>query len=106
MPINYDKTTIMLIGTRQKIRNIDKLNIRIDDNNIKAISSQKLLGIIIDENLLWNPHLDYICSTISTRISLLRQLSYYVPENVQKNILSGLHSAVNRLWIKYVGSNK
>ena len=84
MPINYDKTTSMLIGTRQKIRNIDKLNIRIDDNNIKAVSSQKLLGIIIDENLLWNPHIDYICSTISTRISLLRQLSYYVPENVQK----------------------
>ena len=89
MPINYDKTTSMLIGTRQKIRNIDKLNIHIDDNNIKAVSSQKLLWTIIDENLHWNPHIDYICSTISTRISLWRQLSYYVSENVQKIFYQG-----------------
>ena len=40
MPINYDKATSMLIGTRQKIRNIDKLNIHIADNTIKAVSSQ------------------------------------------------------------------
>ena len=105
MPINYDKTTSMLIGTRQKIRNIDKLNIHIDDNNIKAVSSQKLLGIIIDENLLG----------IHTLIILAPRYQLGFPswdschimyQKLYKNILSGLHSAVNRLWMKYVGSNK
>ena len=48
------------------------------------VSSQKLLGVPFDETLSWNQHIDYLCSFISSRISLLRQLSYYVPENVQK----------------------
>ena len=72
-----------------KLRSIDKLNIHIDDNTITTVSSQKLLGIIIDENLLWNPHFDYICSTISIRISFLRHLSYNVPENIQNIFYQG-----------------
>ena len=30
------------------------------------------------------PYNSYLCSIISSRISLLKQLSHYVPENIQK----------------------
>ena len=56
----------------------------IGDTPINSVSSQKLLGLYIDETLSWNPHIDYLCSIISSRISLLKQLSHYVPENIQK----------------------
>ena len=46
--------------------------------------AQELLGVHIDETLCWNQHIDYLCSIIISRISLLRQLSNYLLENVQK----------------------
>ena len=48
------------------------------------MSNQKLLGLYIDENLNWNTHIDHLCATVSSKISLLRQSSEYVPIHVQK----------------------
>ena len=55
-----------------------------DDICIENVSKQRLLGVYIDENLNWSAHIDYLCSNISSKISLLRQPSQYVPQNVQK----------------------
>lgn len=89
LPINYNKTTCMIVGTRQKLRDRQELNINIDNTSISAVNKQKLLGIYIDEHLTWNQHIDYLCSTISSRISLLKQLSNYVPNNIQKIYYQG-----------------
>ena len=37
-----------------------------------------------DFDLILNPHIDYLCSVITSKITLLKQLSFYVPENIQK----------------------
>ena len=84
LPIHYGKSICMTLGSRYKIQKAGKLNITVGDTPINTVSSQKLLGLYIDETLSWNPHIDYLCSIISSRISLLKQLSHYVPENIQK----------------------
>ena len=90
MQIHYDKTACMALGTRNMTQNgFSKLNIDIDGNKIKQVDKQKLLGVFIDENLLWTPHIDYLCATISTKISLLKHLSTYVPVKVQKLFYQG-----------------
>ena len=60
-------------------RNILPLNICIDGNTINDVKQQKLLGIYIDENLRWTDHIDHLCANISSKISLLSQLSTYIP---------------------------
>ena len=75
---HYDKTSCMrlTLGSRHRTQNeASKLDITIDGNDIKQVDKQKLLGVYIDENLLWTAHIDYLCSTISTKISILKQLS-------------------------------
>ena len=84
MYLNYDKTTCMPIGKRYRTQNSQQLNIYIDNNKIKSVNKQKLLGIYIDENLLWSDHIDYLCSNISSKISLLKQLSSYIPFEAKK----------------------
>ena len=54
----------------------------IEDCQIMPVKSQKLLGVYIDEHLNWTPHIDQLCATISSRISLLKQLAQYGPENI------------------------
>ena len=89
MQVHFTKTTCMLAGTRQKINESRQLSIQADGINIQTVSKQKLLGIYIDETLSWNPQIDYLCSNISTKISLLRQLSTYVPAEAQKLYYQG-----------------
>ena len=84
LPINYDKSTIMATGTKQKLKHIETIDIEIDNCKLKNVKSQKLLGIIIDENLNWTSHIDHLCATISSRISLLKQLATYIPDTMQK----------------------
>ena len=68
----------------EKKNRAGKLNISIDNTQINHVSSQKLLELVTDETLSWNPHTDHLCSVISSRISLLKQLSSYVPTYIQK----------------------
>ena len=55
----------------------------------KDVSKQKLLGVFIDENLTWSSHIDHLCSLISSKIFLLRQLSDYVPVEIRKLFYQG-----------------
>ena len=83
-PINYDKTTYMVLGTKPKEHDTYLLDLSADGNKIEKVPNQKPLGIVIDDHLSWAPHIDYLCSTISSKISLLRHISIYVPQNIQK----------------------
>ena len=94
MRVHFGKTTCMLLGTKKRLNMSQKINIKIENTCIKNVSEQKLLGIHIDENLYWSNHLDHLCSLIASKISLLRQLSDYVPTEVQKLFLSRLHSPI------------
>ena len=60
------------------------IELKSDDICIQNVSKQKLLGVYIDENLHWSALIDYLCSLVSSKISLLRQLSEYLPVEVQK----------------------
>ena len=79
----------MTIGTRHKTREAADLNIKIGNNKIEQVDKQKLLGVFIDENLLWTAHIDYLCANISSKVSLLKQLSSYVPHEVKKLFYQG-----------------
>ena len=89
MQVHFGKTTCMQLGTRQQLNTSRKINIKTDYTSIDNVSEQKLLGIYIDENLTWSTHIDNLCSLISSKISLLRQLSNYVPTEVQKLFYQG-----------------
>ena len=84
LPINYDKTTYMILGARGRIQDAYEPALNVDNKEIEKVSKQKILGICIDEHLTWTPHIDYLCSVISTKILLLKQISSYVPQDIQR----------------------
>ena len=89
MDIHTTKTSCMLVGTKKRLSDSRTLDIKIDDETIKHVSKQKLLGVYIDENLTWSSHIDHLCSIVSSKITLLRQLPTYVPTHVQKLYYQG-----------------
>ena len=84
MNIHNGKTTCMLVGTRQRLNISRALNVQIENIRIQNVTKQKLLGIYIDEHLTWSSHIDHLCTTLASKISLLSQLSRYVSIEYQK----------------------
>ena len=78
-----------MLGTRKRLIEARKLNIQVEDKCLQNVSTQKVLGLHIDEHLTWTTHIDHLCSAISSKISLLRQLAEYVPVGVQKRFYQG-----------------
>ena len=89
MHIHYIKTTCMVAGTRPNLQDKPKLNIKIDGHDISNVSKQKLLGLMMDDKLTWSAHIDSVCSSHSSKISLLRQLANYVSVDVLKKFYQG-----------------
>ena len=75
MHINDNKTTCMLIALDKKSQDLSQIALKIDDHDISSVTKQKLLGLLIDDKLTWSAHIDHLCSTLSSKISFLRQLA-------------------------------
>ena len=71
---NVDKTKVMLSGTRQKLilmNDNDKiLKVFLNENKLEQVTSEKLLGVTIDESLSWKQQLKVIKRTSTYKISL------------------------------------
>ena len=50
----------------------------------------KYLGIFIDKNLNWAPHIQHINSKISKNVGILFKLRYFLPTNTLKQIYYSL----------------
>ena len=89
LPINYDKTTYMVLGTKPKEHDTYLLDLSADGNKIEKVPKQKLLGIVIDDHLSWAPHIDY---NIIQNLASQTHLDIRTPE-YSKDILSKLYTA-------------
>ena len=79
MVINPVKTYSMLIATRQKHQlNPLYLNLYINQTSIKQVTKHRLLGVIIDNNLRWDAHVNNLTKRISQKVFLLSKLKYIV----------------------------
>ena len=89
MAINIDKTMVMLITTRQKLQTFDKSfktyrDVFLQGNRLSTVYTQKLLGILIDSNLIWRPHMQKIELAVASNIALLRRIKEYLPLYVRR----------------------
>ena len=83
MVLSHTKTKTMLVtGKRlgKKLNKEDKsINIYLNDKQIEQVSSQKLLGIIIDDKVTFTKHIDKLSCKLAQRIALLKNIRPYLP---------------------------
>ena len=80
--INTNKTVAMLFHTRQRTSTINESLIKINGDTIPFSTHTKLLGVNIDKNLTWKPHINYIATQISKVVGILLHLSKELPKNI------------------------
>jgi hypothetical protein len=86
MILNPQKTKSMVITSRQKHQRAPlHINLSIGSANIDQVDSHRVLGVTIDNELRWQPHINNVCKTVSRNLYLLGKLSYYVDVDICKS---------------------
>ena len=82
LTLNREKTEYTIVASRQRVEllSIGNLVVTIAEQKIKRVLMEKVLGVIIDDQLKWDKHNNVQCKTISRSISLLKRDRQFVPQ--------------------------
>ena len=72
--VNENKSTTMVITSPCGLNAITPLHIILNNNELPYCMCSKLLGVVIDNSLKWDKHIQYICAKISPKIGLINPL--------------------------------
>ena len=72
--LNDKKPVCMVLGTKQKIRRSEGMNVSLNDCQLKQVSDTKYLSMIIDQCLSFKPHIQYMQSEIIPRLNMLHKV--------------------------------
>jgi hypothetical protein len=82
MVLNPTKTKVLLITTSQKrSRCQDSLSLKYNNIALEVTTGDKVLGIVVNQNLKWDEHFVYIKKKIATNLWLLSRIKSYMPLN-------------------------
>ena len=72
----------MLKGNPRKHGELNGLlALRVGDSLTRRVKQTKSLGVIIDQNLSWDSHIEYISKKVKRNIGILRRLGNTVPQH-------------------------
>lgn len=80
LPLNENKTKVLTItGKRLSTRIEHDLEVLINGKQLENVQFAKLLGLEIDQELTFIPHIDKLCKKLSQRIGILKKIKYCLP---------------------------
>ena len=90
LSLNVQKTKMMIFHNRQ--RNISSLipNLEINGITIEHVKTFNFLGLILDEHLTWNSHIQKICGKIACVIGTMNRLKRFLPSFILNQIYNSL----------------
>ena len=84
--VNSTKSSFMVLGTHKSVLKSSNINILFDRQPLTHCSTNKLLGIMIDEHINFHDHIQYLKSKVSSKIGLIHRLRSTLPLSSLKTI--------------------
>ena len=91
------KTKFILFHSPRKTSNLDGLSITIDNNRLNRVENTRFLGVIIHENLSWQPHIKAISSKVAKSIGIITKSRQFF----LTNILCTLYNSIIIPYLQY-----
>ena len=76
----------MILTTRQKrqILSTPPVQLLVGNKQLHEVSEHKLLGVIIDNNLTWGPHIRYLCKSVAKRVCQPAKIKNFLSFHARK----------------------
>lgn len=99
LTINATKSKYMIFSSTDRF-NTANYNLFLGSNNLERVQVHTYLGLIIQQNLKWNSHVDSMHSKIVKFLGMLRRTSYMLPSKERKCLYyAHVHSQITYLNI-------
>ena len=95
LTLNIKKSNYVIFHPHQKKTGID-INLEVFDNehktfkNLERTNFVKYFGVLIDNNLSWKHHIDYIALKISKTIGIISRLRHFILTSILLDIYRSL----------------
>ena len=112
MLLNATKTKVMLVTTNKKCQRLNNASLKLDymDESLQSVSSDKILGVCVDQNLTWSDHIKHISKKISSNIWLLSKIKHFLSQSHRiqfyKSYIQPHVDFCNIVWGNTCESNK
>ena len=80
--LNMKKIKYMIFHAMNKKMDDLFTTVKIDDTPIERVSNFNFLGLTVNENMSWKPHIDIIANKITKFSGILNRLKRYLPGNI------------------------
>ena len=90
LSLNTSKTNFMVFKSRQRRQNSDDYKVIINEQSITRVSTTMFLGVLLNENLSWKPHLSHLAGKMSKSIGLIYKSSFYLSGNSLRILYNSL----------------
>ena len=82
LSLNILKTEYMIIGTEKSLIQLGPIpKIKVGNRYLDRVTKTKSLGLIIDDNLHWGDHIDYVCSKVKRYIGIIERTKDCLPRS-------------------------
>ena len=78
LTLNVKKTNFMIVGTNQRLKKFADIQIGINGDGILRTQTFKYLGIILDETLSFNDHVQYVSGKIRQKLGVLSRCRKFI----------------------------
>lgn len=92
LKLNVEKTKLMVVANKTTMEeyNIDSFRFAVDGQHIEIVKSIKYLGVILDSELKFEEHVNYICKKISKKLGVLYRCSSYLTLWTRKTVFDSI----------------
>ena len=88
LTLNAAKSKFMTFFKVPKV--VQRLNLTIAENPIEQVKEFNFLGITLDQNITWKPHITKMAIKIARVIGVLNKLKHIVPQHILLTIFNSL----------------
>jgi len=85
LSLNYSKTKYMLFTKQNECINTN-FNVQINNHLLSRTACVKYLGVIIDDKLIWKPHITLVKKQVSKASGIICKLRHYLPFRSLKTV--------------------
>ena len=79
LSLNPGKSDLVIFRSKTK-KELDEINIKINKSKLSAVPDVNYIGVVLDEFLSWNAHVNNLCKKLAQTNGILSKLRHYVPQ--------------------------
>lgn len=84
MALHPNKTKFISFGSKYKMRKGHQMDLSIDNLHIENVTSQKILGVIVDNTLSLDLQMNNVRGKVNSKINLLKRITFYVSHDMKE----------------------